>query len=172
MPETQKNLECGKIINTHGVRGNVKIESWCDSLDVFCALPSIYVEKKSGLIKYEVESASVHKNCALVKLKGIDDMDAAMLLKNKIVYAERELIPVEEGAVFIADMIGLDVFRSSNGERLGVLTDIFESVASDIYVVTTNDGREVMIPGVDEFIDEIDLDHGITVSPIPGMFED
>ncbi|MBQ7820683.1 MAG: 16S rRNA processing protein RimM [Clostridia bacterium] len=172
MAEIQKYLECGKIINTHGVRGNVKIESWCDSLDVFCALPCIYVEKKSGLVKYEIESASKHKNCALVKLKGVDDMDTAMLLKNKTVYADRELIPVEEGAVFIADMIGLDVFRSTNGEKLGVLVDIFESVASDIYVIKTDDGREVMVPGVDEFIDEIDIDKGITISPIPGMFED
>ncbi|MBQ4137452.1 MAG: 16S rRNA processing protein RimM, partial [Clostridia bacterium] len=137
-----------------------------------CALPCIYVEKKSGLVKYNVISASVHKGCALVKLEGIDDMDSAMLLKNKVVYAERELIPIDEGAVFIADMIGLDVYNSKNGERLGLLTDIFESVASDIYVIKTDDGREVMVPGVDEFIDEIDLDRGVFISPIPGMFED
>lgn len=165
-------LECGKIINTHGVKGNVKIESWCDSVDAFCALPFIYVKKKSGYARYEIESASEHKKCALVKLRGVNDLDCAMLLKNKVVYAEREYIPIDEGAVFIADMIGLDVFRSSNGERLGRLTDIFESVASDIYVITTDDGREVMVPGVDEFIDEIDIEHGIRLSPIPGMFED
>lgn len=172
MPNKEDLLECGKIINTHGIRGNVKIESWCDSVDAFCALPAIYVEKKSGLVKYEIESASEHKKCALVKLRGVDDPDSAALLKNKTVYAEREFIPIEEGAVFIADMIGLDVYRSSNGERLGTLVDIFESVASDIYVIKTDDGREVMVPGVDEFIDEIDLDHGVTISPIPGMFED
>ena len=130
------------------------------------------MEKKSGLVKYNVISASVHKGCALVKLEGVDDMDSAMLLKNKVVYAERELIPIDEGAVFIADMIGLDVYNSKNGERLGLLTDIFESVASDIYVIKTDDGREVMVPGVDEFIDEIDLDRGVFISPIPGMFED
>ncbi len=172
MTEAQNLLECGKIINTHGVKGSVKIESWCDSVDVLCSLPCLYVQKKSGLVKYEVESASVHKGCALVKLRGIDDMDAATLLKNKVVLAPRESIPVDEGAVFIADMIGLDVYRSTNGERLGYLADVFESVASDIYVIKTDSGKEVMVPGVDEFIDEIDLDKGITISPIPGMFED
>ena len=172
MAEKEKYLECGKIINTHGVRGNVKIESWCDSLDVFCSLPCLYVEKKSGLVKYNVTSASVHKGCALVKLEGVDDMDAATLLKNKVVYAERELIPIDEGAVFIADMIGLDVFNTKNGERLGKLIDIFESVASDIYVIKTDEGKEVMVPGVDEFIDEIDVDRGVFTFPIPGMFED
>ena len=172
MPEKDKLLECGKIINTHGVRGNLKIESWCDSVEVFCAIKSSYIEKKTGFVKYNVVSATEHKNCALVKLEGVDDMDSALLLKNKVVFAEREHIPVDEDAVFIADMIGLDVYRSTNGEKLGVLTDIFESVASDIYVITPPDGREVMVPGVDAFIDEIDLDHGITISPIPGMFED
>ena len=172
MSEKDKLLECGKIINTHGVRGNLKIESWCDSVDVFCKIPSLYIEKKTGFVKYNVVSAGEHKKCALVKLEGVDDMDSALLLKNKVVYAEREHIPVDEDAVFIADMIGLDVIRSTNGEKLGVLTDIFESVASDIYVVTTPDGREVMVPGVDAFIDEIDLDKGITISPIPGMFEE
>jgi 16S rRNA processing protein RimM len=172
MAEFEKYLECGKIINTHGVRGNVKIESWCDSVDVLCSLPSIFVMKKSGLVEYEIESASEHKKCALVKLKGVDDMDAALLLKNKVVYADREFIPLDEGSAFIADMIGLDVFRSGNNEKLGTLADVFESVASDIYIVKTEDGREVMVPAVDEFIDEIDVERGIWLSPIPGMFED
>ena len=172
MSEQNNYLECGKIINTHGVRGNLKIESWCDSIDVFCSLKCIYIQKKTGLVKYDIVSATEHKKCALVKLEGVDDLDSAMLLKNKIVYADRDMIPVEEGSVFIADMIGLDVYRSTNGEKLGVLVDIFESVASDIYVIKTDDGREVLVPGVDEFIDEIDIQKGITVSPIPGMFED
>lgn len=172
MAEFEKYLECGKIINTHGVRGNVKIESWCDSVDVLCSLPKIYIKKKLGLVEYEIEHASEHKKCALVKLKGVDDIDSAELLKNKIVYADRDLIPLEEGTAFIADMIGLDVFRSGNNEKLGTLEDVFESVASDIYVVKTEDGREVMVPAVDEFIDEINVERGIWINPIPGMFED
>ncbi len=166
-------IECGKIINTHGVKGFVKIESWCDSVDVLCALPKLYIKKRNGeFLGYELEKASEHKKCALVKLHGVDDMNAALLLKNHIVYAERENIPLAEDAAFIADMIGLDVFRRSNGERLGKLTDVFESVASDIYVVTTDAGKEVLIPAVDEFIYEIDVKKGITIDTIPGMFED
>ncbi len=172
MAEFENYLECGKIINTHGIKGTVKIESWCDSPEILCSLPKLYIMKKTGLIEYEVTQASVHKKCALVKLSGIDDMNSAMLLKNKVVYAERDSIPLEEGSAFIADMIGLDVFRSSNGEKLGVLADVFESVASDIYIVKTEDEKEVMVPAVDEFIDEIDIKRGIFISPIPGMFED
>lgn len=172
MASEEKYLECGKIINTHGVKGSLKIESWCDSVDVFCSIPCIYVKKRDELIKYNVVSASEHKKCALVKLEGVDDMDAALLLKNKVVYADRDSIPIDEDAAFIIDMIGLDVFKSGTDEKLGVLEDVFESVASDIYVVKTPDGREVLIPGVDEFIDEIDVKRGIWVSPIPGMFEE
>ena len=168
----EKYLECGKIINTHGVKGALKIESWCDSVDVLCSIPRLYVKKRDGFVCYNVASASEHKKCGLVKLEGVDDMDAALLLKNKVVYAERETIPIDEDAAFIVDMIGLDVFKYGTDEKLGVLEDIFESVASDIYVVKTPDGREVLVPGVDEFIEEIDVKRGIWISPIPGMFED
>ena len=99
-------------------------------------------------------------------------MDAALLLKNKVVYAERETIPIDEDAAFIIDMIGLDVFKYGTDEKLGVLEDVFESVASDIYVVKTPDGREVLVPSVDEFIEEIDVERGIWISPISGMFEE
>lgn len=171
MQNEEKFLECGKIINTHGVRGSLKIDSWCDSVEVFCTLPCIYVKKKDEFIKYNIVSAGKHKNCALVKLEGIDDIDSAVLLKNKTVYADRSMLPLEEGCAFIADMIGLSVFRSGTDEKLGVLADVIESAASDIYVVE-RDGGEVLVPAVDEFIDEIDVDRGIWISPIPGMFDE
>ena len=166
----EKYLECGKIINTHGVRGNVKIESWCDSVDVLCSLPCIYIKKRDEFIRYNIVSGSEHKKCALIKLEGVDDMDAALLLKNRTVYADRDNIPLPEDAAFIVDMLGLDVFESGTDRKLGVLEDVFESVASDIYVVKTEKG-EVLVPAVDEFIDEIDVKRGIWISPISGMFD-
>lgn len=165
----EKYLECGKIINTHGVKGAVKIESWCDSPEVLCSLEKIYYLKKEEYIPLKLIKASVHKGCALVYFEGIDTMEAAQLLKNRVVYADRDDIEIGDDRVFVADIIGLEVFDERSGERLGVLADVIESPASDIFSVKTASG-EVLVPAVDEFIGHID-ESGVYLCPISGMFD-
>ncbi len=171
MAEKEKYLECGKIINTHGVRGACKIESWCDTPDVLCGIKKLYYKKRDEYLSLEVTKASVHKGCALVYFYGIDSIEAAQLLKNRVVYADREDIPIEDDRVFIVDIIGLPVFDERNGKRLGVLSELIESPASALFSVKTADGRDVLVPAVEEFIGHID-DDGVFLRPIPGMFED
>ena len=166
----EQYLECGKIINTHGVRGALKIESWCDSPEVLCSIKKLYYKKKDEYIPLEVTKASVHKGCALVYFWGIDSIEAAQLLKNRVVYADRDDIEIDDGRVFVADIIGLSVFDERDGKRLGVLADYLESVASDLFVVKTDSGTEVLVPAVDEFIGHID-DDGVYLRPIEGMFD-
>ena len=166
----EKYLECGKIINTHGVRGACKIESWCDSPEVLCDIKTLYYKKRDEYLPLEITKASVHKGCALVYFYGIDSIEAATLLKNRVVYADRDDIDIDDDRVFVADIIGLDVFDEKTGERLGVLADYIESVASDIFVVKTDEDKEVLVPAVDEFIGHID-DGGVYLTPISGMFD-
>jgi 16S rRNA processing protein RimM len=170
MPK-DKYLECGRIANTHGVRGALTIESWCDSPDVLCALKTLYYKKKDEYFPLEVTSASVHKHRALIKFYGIDSIEEAQVLKNQIVYADRDEIPIDEDRVFVADIIGLEVFDEKSGKKLGVLEDYIECPASDLLCVRTEDKREVLVPAVKEFIGHID-DSGIYLNPIPGMFDD
>lgn len=167
----EQYLECGKIINTHGVRGACKIEAWCDSPEVLCGLKRMYYKKKDELIELTVTKASVHKGCALVYFWGIDDIDAAQLLKNRVVYADRDDIELDDDRVFIADIIGLPVFDERTGKRLGEMADVLENPASDLFCVKTPDGREVLVPAVDEFIGHID-DDGVYLLPIEGMFDE
>ena len=169
--EKEQYLECGKIINTHGVRGACKIESWCDSPEVLCELERMYYKKKDEFIELTVTKASVHKGCALVYFWGIDDMESAQLLKNRVVYADRDDIELDDDRVFIADIIGLPVFDEKTGARLGDLADVIESPASDLFCVKTPEGKEVLVPAVDEFIGHID-EEGVFLCPIPGMFDD
>lgn len=166
----EKYLECGKIINTHGVRGAVKIESWCDTPDVVCSLEKMYYKKNDEYLPIKVEKASIHKGCALVYFEGIDTMEKAQLMKNRVVYADRDDIEIGDDRVFVADIIGLDVFDERNGNKLGVLTDLIESPASDIFCVKT-ENKEVLVPAVDEFIGHID-ESGVYLCPIPGMFDE
>lgn len=168
----EKFLECGKIVNTHGVKGALVIESWCDSPEVLCEIKTLYYKRKEEYQPLEVTKASVHKGRALVYFYGIDSIEAAQLLKNRVVYADREDIPIDEDRVFLADIIGLDVFDERDGKRLGVLADVIENPAQDIFAVKTDDGREILVPAVGEFIGHIDEEDGVYLLPIPGMFDD
>ncbi len=164
-------LECGKIVNTHGVKGVLKVENRCDTPKVLASLKRIYLESGSSYTEMKVMSSSVMGGFVLMSLEGISDMDAAMLLKNRSIYAAREDIPLADGAYFLADLEGLDVIDLDSGRVYGTLLEVINRGASDIYVVKTP-GGERMMPAVEEFVKKIDLEKGIFVSPIPGMLED
>lgn len=165
-----KYLECGKIINTHGVRGGLKLESWCDSPSDLAALDKVYLKIKGEYEQHRVKRASVFKQFVLMEIDGVNDIDAASALRGKILYADREDISVDEGAYFIADIIGLPIIDELSGEKLGVLSDVINLGASDIYVVKTESG-EGMIPAVPEFIKRVDTESGIYVALIEGMLD-
>lgn len=163
-------LECGKIVNTHGFRGAVKLESWCNTPEDLADLSRLFLMEKDGMRCLTVKHASVFKQFVIVELEGIVDLDMAMALKNRVVYAAREDFSLEEGDFFIVDLIGLPVIDATSGAEYGILSDIINRGASDIYVIKTPDG-ERMMPAVDEFVKKVDVENGIFVSPIEGMFD-
>lgn len=165
----QPYLECGKIINTHGVRGTLKLESWCDTPAVLAGLARIWRKKGEEFLPLNVRRTSIFKQFVLAEIEGIDDLDAAMAMKGTVVYAAREDLDPGEG-FFIADLIGLPVKNAASGEIYGILTDVINRGAQDIYVIDTPVG-ERMMPAVEEFVRRIDLDEGIFVLPIPGMLD-
>ena len=163
-------IECGKIVNTHGCRGGLKAESWCNSEEDLAALKKLYIKNGEVYTEHKVTKASVFKQFVILEFADLNDMDAAMLLKNKILYAAKEDFQLEDGEFFLADMIGLDVIDVDTNLVYGKLCEIINRGASDIYVVKTEQG-ERMIPAVDEFIISIDLEEGIFVRPIEGMLD-
>jgi 16S rRNA processing protein RimM len=106
----------------------------------------------------------------LAKLEGIDTLDEAVKLKETVVYADRDNIPLEEGAHFIDDLIGLGVFDFDTGERLGTLVGVLDGVASQLYEVDTGRGIS-LVPVVKEFVKRVDLGSGIFIRPIEGLLE-
>ena len=164
-------LECGKIINTHGVMGEVKIECYCDSPEVLASLKRVYIKKADGYEKADVGRAFVSKNAVVMRLSCISDMDTAQRMRDTVIYAEREDIPLDEGAYFIADLIGLDVVDADTKRVYGKIKEVINRGASDIYVIDTKAG-EVLFPAVGEFIDSVDVECAVYVRPIEGMFED
>ena len=164
-------LECAKIINTHGVRGDVKLESLCDSPEVLASLERVFVLEGGKYREIAVEHASVFKQFVLATLEGVDDMDKAIALKGTMLYASREDFELEEGDYFIADLLGLPVIDNIDGKVYGKIKDVINRGASDIYVITTPTG-ERMMPVVDEFVKRVDTESGIYVEVIPGLLTD
>ena len=157
-------LEAGQIVNTHGVRGDVKIQPWCNSPEFLCTIKNVYIDGKS----YKVKSARIAKAMNLMALEGIDTVEKAILLKNKIIFIDRSDVKLEEGEYFVQDLIGLKVISADTGEELGVLNDIIPSPARDIYEI--HGKREILIPAIPEFILERNPEEGyIKVHLIEGM---
>jgi 16S rRNA processing protein RimM len=167
--EKKAYLEIGKIINTHGVRGAVKIDPWCDGPQVFKKLKHVYLENGK---EFEVSDAKTIGAFAVCSLSGVMTVEDAMKLKNKIILAKREEIPLPKGAHFICDLIGLPVKNAKTGEVYGELTEVSQPALQEIYEVTTPDGRKVLIPAVPAFIDRIDTEDAVYINPISGFFDE
>lgn len=164
-------LECGKIVSPHGVRGVVKAEPWCDSPSVLVKLSEIYFLNGDSYEPHALLGASAAGQFVLLTVEGIDSREAAQALKNTVIYARREHIPVPKGRVLIADMIGLDVIDADTGRVYGTLADVTDGVRHQIYTVKTPNG-EVLFPAVKEFLEEIDTERGVFIHVIPGFFDD
>lgn len=159
----EQYLEAGKIINTHGIKGEIKLEPWTDSAEFLKRFRTLYIDGKA----VRVTSSRVHKDFLIAKLEGIDDVNAAMTLKNKVVYFDRGDAALGRGQYFLQDIIGAEV-RDESGAVLGRLTEVLPLPAGNVYVVTGE--REIMIPAVPEFIKETDAKAGvIVVRLIDGM---
>lgn len=161
-------LECGRVNNTHGVKGALRAEHWCDDEDVFLSLEKVYIEKDGGYTEYKVASSAPHGSAILLTLEGVDSLDAAVPLKGRTLYCRREDVPLPEGSRFIADLIGLPVIHADTGETIGELSDVINRGASDIYVIKKSDGTEALVPAVPEFIVSVD-DDAVRIRPIEGL---
>lgn len=169
--EKKQYLECAIIINTHGVRGDVKLESLCDSPEVLAELERVFVHENGKYREIKVTHTSIFKQFVLATLEGVTDMDQAAAMKGTTLYASRDDFELEEGDYFIADLIGLSIIDVDNGKTYGTVKEVINRGASDIYVVKTPNG-ERMMPAVEEFVKRIDLDKGIFVKTIPGLLSD
>ena len=129
----------------------------------------IYLPALSKLSR-RIPRASVFKRFVIATLEGINDVDQAAALKETVVFALRDDLPIEEGCHFISDLIGLPLIDAETNKEYGILDDVINTGASDIYVVKTPDG-ERMMPAVPEFVKEVDTERGIFISPIEGMFD-
>lgn len=162
-------IEIGKVVNTHGIRGEVKIQPWCDDPGLFDELEYLYIDGK----RYTVLQSRFHKTCELVLLEGVDTISQAELLKNKIVTVERELLgELPEGTYYIADLEGLLV-KTVDGQVLGTIEEVLKTGSNDVYVLKSDRKKPVLIPVIDEVVKEVNIEEGtVLVELLKGLIDE
>ena len=161
--EKNQYLEIGQIVNTHGIRGEVRIQPWADSPEFLLRFKTFYIDGAP----VRVRAARVHKGCVIALFDGVEDVNAAMGLKNKTLCIDRADARLPKGSFFLADILGARVV-TEDGAEPGALADTLDLPGQRVYVVRGE--REHLIPAVPEFILHTDADAGvITVRLIKGM---
>ena len=156
-------IEAGEIVTTHGVRGEVKVLCWLDDPEMLCEFDRCRIDGK----EYAIEQCRVQKTCDLVKLSGIDSMEAAQSMRGQIIELYRE--DIDDEVIFAAELIGVEVF--SDGASIGKISDVLDYPGNSVYVVKGE--HEYMIPAVNHFILSTDVDaNRMEVKLIEGMRTD
>ena len=163
-------LEVGKIVNTHGLKGEVKIVTWTDSPDVFEDIEYVYAKMKKEEIRLDLVGIKYQKNNIIAKFKQITTIEEAQGFKNCVLTAERQMLgELPEGVYYIADLIGCEVFDVNN-RHLGKISDVFNTGANDIYAVSAPQKKDLLIPVLKETVINVDiLNKKVTVNLIDGL---
>ncbi len=161
-------LEAGKIVTTHGIRGEVKIMPYTDSPELLCEFDRLFIGKdKSELY---IERARVAKNMVIAKIEGIDTVEAAEKYRNKVLFIHRDDLELDEDTYFIQDLIDMEVKDADSGFVYGKITDVLQNGANDVYVIKGD--REYLVPAIPDVVISTDIDSNIMlIRPLDGLFD-
>lgn len=162
-------LEIGKIVAVQGLRGEVRVDPWCDSAEFLCEFDQLYFNK--GETPVEIVRARPHKNIVLMKIEGIDTPEAAAELRGKVLYMDRNDVELEPGTYFVQDLIGLEVIDADDGTVYGKLAEITATGANDVYHVK-NDQTTYLIPAIPDVVEKTDIEGGkLLIHKLNGLFD-
>ena len=164
-------LEMGKITKTQGLKGEVRMQYYCDSPDLLEEFDVLYMGKDKTEVHLE-KSRYLKSDVAVIKLEGIDTPEAAQKLIGKILYMNRDDVELPEDVWFIQDIIGLEVVDSEKGTVYGKVDEIYQNGGADVYSVKTPDGTQLMFPAIPEVLIKTDIEEGkIYIKPLEGLFD-
>ena len=168
----EKYLEIGQIVNTFGIKGQVKIVPFTDDITRFDELKEIYIEKKNELKLFQIEQVNYKKNMVILKLKGIETVEEAEKLRNCYLKIDRKNAKkLPKDTYFIVDLLELDVY-TDEGKLLGKVDDIYNAGSSDIYVIKNELGKQILLPAIKDVLKEVDLENQkIIVHLIKGLVD-
>ncbi|MGN0638798.1 MAG: ribosome maturation factor RimM [Huintestinicola sp.] len=162
-------LEIGKIVAVQGLKGEIRVDPWCDSPDFLCEFEQLYFNK--GETPVTVVRARPHKNIVLMKIEGVDTPEDAQKLRGKILYMDREDVELEEGCYFVQDLIGLEVIDADDNTVYGRLSQVTATGANDVYHIK-NGENEYLIPAIPDVIVKTDIENGqLLIRKMEGLFD-
>jgi 16S rRNA processing protein RimM len=163
-------LQVGVITSTHGIRGEVKVFPTTDDAARFKKLKQVILDDGRQKIDMEIASVKFFKNMVIVKFKGIDNInDVEKYRKARLLVTRENAVPLEENEYYIADLIGLSAV-SDEGEALGTVTDVLQTGANDVYVITTPEKKEILVPAIHDCILQVDLEkQEMQIHLLPGL---
>lgn len=160
----------GDIVNTQGIKGEMRVIPCVDDVTRFELLDKVFVDKRGKITEYDVENIRYHKQFVLLKLKGIDDMTSAEMLKGSVVKITEDMaVPCEEGEYYIKDLYDMTVF-TDEGEELGIIKDILFTGANDVYVIGQEKGKDILIPAIKQVVLDVDVENKkMTIHLLEGL---
>ena len=166
-------LEIGEIVGTHGVRGEIRFNPWCDSPEFVTKFKTLYFDSNEGCA-VQIKSARPHGNIVLLTIKDIDSIEKAQKLRGKVLYMKRSDAKLPEGTYFIAELIGCTVYDADEPQKIyGTLTDVSATGANDVWHITDESGKEYLIPSIPDVVIETDVaQNRVVIRPLKGIFDD
>ena len=166
----EEYFEIGQIVNTSGLKGELKIKPFTDDITKFKNFKTIYISIKKELKSFEIERVRFSKNMVFLKLKGIDTIEEAENYRNYYLKIERNKNEkLKKDSYYVVDIIGCKVFTDEKKE-LGIIEDVFSTGSNDVYVVKNEDGKQLLLPAIKDVIKNIDIQNkSITVHLIEGL---
>lgn len=161
----------GELINTHGIRGEVKIYPLTNDIGRFSYLQSAYIGEEK--VSVSIENVKYHKNMVILKFKEYDDINQILKFKNQYLYVDdKNKVELPDNHFFISDLIGCKVYDMEN-TFIGEIIDVLQGYSNDVYVIKDKDrSKEYLIPAVKAFIKEVNIDEKIiSIDPLEGMIE-
>lgn len=163
-------LEIGQIVNTHGLKGEMRVDPWCDSPEFLCAFKTLYLKNGDTL---KVKQSRPHKNVAIIKVEGIDTIEQADTMRRTVLYINRDDIQLDEDVFFVQDILDCEVVDIDTKKNYGKVTDVIKTGANDVYQITDSDGKNYLLPVIDDVVINTDIDKGvIEIRPLKGIFDD
>lgn len=165
-------LRVGTFVNTHGIRGDIKVYPHTDDINRFLDLEYVYMDTKEGILKCDIGAVKFFKNMAIIRFKGVNNINDIEKYKGSDLLITREqAVPLEENEYFICDVIGSKVI-TDEGEEIGIVKDVLQTGANDVYVVNDKENEEILIPVIPSCVLDMDLDNKIVkIHLLEGLLE-
>lgn len=165
-------LEAGRIVGTHGIKGELRVEPWCDSPEFLTQFETLYAKEGAEIL--EVVASRPHKNLLLIKLKGIDTVEQGDMMRGKVLFIKRSDVTLPKGRYFISDLLGMQVYHADDENICyGTITDVIKTGANDVYQITDENKKDYLIPVIDQVVIDTDIaGRKLLIRPMKGIFED